>query len=258
MTEPQAGRVNDYDPVADLYDAYVRVDFDLEFFRGRVAASPGPVLELMAGTGRVTRAILPAHARIICADLSLKMLRVLFGNLGTQSGLGVVCADVRSLPFARDCFSLAIIPFNAFSELTRGEDQARTLVEIHRVLAPRGELIVTLHNPTVRRRSLDNEERLLGEYELDPGRRLRVWARGWEEATSGIAVSRQTYRVSGVDGGTELERVWEVRFALIGPQAFTSHSEATGFEIVELLGDYDGSPFAPEDSPYMIWTLRRL
>lgn len=247
--------MNDYDPVADLYDAYVRVDFDLDFFRGRVAASPGPVLELMAGTGRVTRAIVPTHPQIICVDLSLEMLRVLCGNLGTPAGLGVVCADVRSLPFARDRFGLAIIPFNAFAELTGGDDQGRALVEIHRVLAPRGELIVTLHNPTVRRRSLDNEERLLGEYELDPGRRLRVWARGWLEASSGIAVSRQTYRVSSVDGETELERVWEVRFAIIGAEAFTRHAEAAGFEVVELLGDYDGSPFAPEDSPYMIWTL---
>ncbi len=251
------GRVNDYDPVADLYDAYVRADFDLDFFSRRVAASSGPVLELMAGTGRVTRAIYPTHPDIICVDLSLEMLRFLINNLGTRPGLCVVCADVRSLPFARDYFKLALIPFNSFAELTTTHDQADALIEIHRVLAPGGRLIVTLHNPAVRRRSLDDRERLLGEFELESDRRLEVWVQAWEEAGSGIAVSRQTYRVSGAGGDLELERVWEVRFALISGEGFTSLAEAAGLEIVELLGDYGGSAFAPDDSPYMIWTLGR-
>lgn len=249
--------MSDYDPVADLYDAHVRVDFDLDFFRRRVAASPGPVLELMAGTGRVTRAIHPTHPDITCVDLSLEMLRVLDGNLGPRLGLGLVCADVRSLPLVRDYYELAVIPFNAFSELTTHHDQAGALNEIRRVLAPRGQLIVTLHNPAVRRRSLDDQKRLLGEFELDSDRRLEVWIQGSEEAGSGLAVSRQTYRVFNPGGDLGLERVWEVWFALISGEAFTSLAETAGFEVVELLGDYGGSTFAADESPYMIWTLRR-
>ncbi len=211
----------------------------------------------MAGTGRVTRAIYPTHPQIICVDLSLGMLRVLWGKLGTWPGLGVVCADVRSLPLARDYFSLAIVPFNAFAELTTAHDQADALQAIHRVLMPRGELIVTLHNPAVRRRSLDGQKRLQGQFELESGRRLDIWIDGSEEAASGIAVSRQTYRLYGAGGDLELARTWEVRFALISGEAFTSLAGDSEFEVVELLGDYDGSAFAPGDSRFMIWTLRR-
>ncbi len=248
--------MSDYDPVADLYDAYVRVDFDLDFFRRRVAACSGPVLELMAGTGRVTRAIHPTHPHIICVDLSLKMLRVWSGSLGSRPGLGVVRADVRSLPFVCDHYKLALVPFNSFAELTTSRDQTGALDEIHRVLTPSGELIVTLHNPAVRRRSLDGQMRLLGEYDRELERRLEVWVQAGE-VTPGIAVSRQTYRVSGAGGALELGRVWEVRFALISDDAFRGLADASGFEVVELLGDYDGSAFAPDDSPYMIWTLRK-
>ncbi|NIR40656.1 MAG: class I SAM-dependent methyltransferase, partial [Actinobacteria bacterium] len=48
---------NDYDTVADLYDAFVQIDFDLEFFRRLARGCGGPLLELMAGTGRATRAL---------------------------------------------------------------------------------------------------------------------------------------------------------------------------------------------------------
>ncbi len=205
----------------------------------------------------MTRVIYPTHPQIICIDLSLGMLRVLCGKLGTRPGLGVVCADVRSLPLARDYFGLAIIPFNAFAELTTTQDQAEALQAIHRVLMPRGELIVTLHNPAVRRRSLDGQKRLLGQFELESGRRLDVSIQGLEQTASGIAVSRQTYRLYGAGGDLELARTWEVRFALIGGEAFTSLAGASGFEVVELLGDYDGSAFAADDSRFMIWTLRR-
>ncbi len=43
----------DFDQVADLYDLYVRVDFDVEFWKHEVHTTGGKVLELMCGTGRI-------------------------------------------------------------------------------------------------------------------------------------------------------------------------------------------------------------
>ena len=42
----------DYSVLADLYDDFCVFAEDIEFFRGAAAAARGPVLELMAGTGR--------------------------------------------------------------------------------------------------------------------------------------------------------------------------------------------------------------
>lgn len=52
MTDP-----NRYDDVADLYDLYVDVESDLDFFRAFAEGVGGPVLDLMAGTGRVSLGI---------------------------------------------------------------------------------------------------------------------------------------------------------------------------------------------------------
>jgi len=55
MTQSQS---IDYDRVADLYDDYVRVGFDVPFFLNAARQAAGGVLELMSGTGRVSR---PPH-----------------------------------------------------------------------------------------------------------------------------------------------------------------------------------------------------
>ena len=66
---------NDYYKVAHLYDRYVQVDLDFEFFREYAGSCFGPVLELMAGTGRVSKAIFDCCPNLTCVDISRKMLR---------------------------------------------------------------------------------------------------------------------------------------------------------------------------------------
>ncbi len=43
----------DFDKVADIYDFYVNVNFDVPFFLQETENTDKPVLELMCGTGRV-------------------------------------------------------------------------------------------------------------------------------------------------------------------------------------------------------------
>jgi hypothetical protein len=42
-----------FDKVADIYDFYVNVDFDIPFFLKEAELYKGEILELMCGTGRV-------------------------------------------------------------------------------------------------------------------------------------------------------------------------------------------------------------
>jgi hypothetical protein len=43
-----------YERIADLYDAFVTTDVDIPFFLEEARKAGGPILELMAGTGRLT------------------------------------------------------------------------------------------------------------------------------------------------------------------------------------------------------------
>ncbi|MBL7128435.1 MAG: hypothetical protein ISS16_05550 [Ignavibacteria bacterium] len=45
----------DYEKIARYYDSYVLVDFDIKFFLEEAKKVSGKVLELMSGTGRVSK-----------------------------------------------------------------------------------------------------------------------------------------------------------------------------------------------------------
>lgn len=60
----------DYDSIAEIYDLYVTADYDVPFFVSEVAGVKGPILELMAGTGRLSLPLVEAGARLTCIDSS--------------------------------------------------------------------------------------------------------------------------------------------------------------------------------------------
>lgn len=133
--------------IADLYDTYVQVDFDISFFLKETRKSPGEVLELMAGTGRVSIPLIEAGVRLTCVDKSAERLAVLRKKL-EQRGLAadLVQMDVCELELSK-CFDSIIIPFHSFSEIVSVEDQRRALARIHEHLASGGRFVCTLRNP---------------------------------------------------------------------------------------------------------------
>ncbi len=88
----------DYDSVAEIYDLYVRADYDVPFFVSEIQRVNGPVLELMAGTGRLSLPLIAAGAELACVDGSQGMLDVLSKKLA-QWGLhaDLYCMDVCRL-----------------------------------------------------------------------------------------------------------------------------------------------------------------
>lgn len=248
---------NDYDTVAHLYDKYVQVELDFEFFRECADSCSGPVLELMAGTGRVSKAILDCCPSLTCVDISRKMLRCLSGRFaGAKRRPNVVCADVQSLPL-EICYDLVIIPFNSFMELTDPIAQLRALGEVHRVLGQQGTFICTLHNPNVRAQSLDGEARLLGHFPVAGDQGFELWATGSLDPSSGLAQSKQEFLIFDKSGRLVDHHQQDVRFALITEARFTELCGLCGFDVVQVVGDYDGSPYDPDTSPYLIFTMRK-
>ena len=244
-----------WDAVASLYDAYVTVTFDVPFFLAEAKAAPGPVLELMAGTGRVSLPLVEAKVPLTCVDASGEMLSRLRGKLLAR-GLSatVVQADVRTLDL-RQMYDLAILPFNSFSELAEPSDQELALACVHRHLHTGARFICTLHNPSVRRKSVDGQPRLVGRYSLGEGS-LLLWSTSRYSA-DGVVEGVQVYEEYDSEGVLRRQRMLDMRFALIERQDFEQRAIDAGFHVTELYGDYDRSPFLPDISPYMIWILQR-
>ena len=244
----------DYDSIAEIYDLYVTADHDVAFFVTEATAAGGPVLELTAGTGRLSLPLVEVGVELTCVDSSQGMLDVLSRKLA-QRGLHaeVYCADVRRLGLPAR-FTLAILPFQSFMEIVGEVDQRAALVAIHGCLVPGGRFICTLHNPAVRRSQVDERLRVVGRFRTPEG---TLVVSGFEQGGDPVVTRLQFFECFDGEGQLQQKRLLPMEFALVEREAFASMAEAAGFRVVELYGDYDGSPFDPERSPVMIWVLER-
>ena len=89
-----------YARIADVYDAFVSSQYDVPFFIEEAKKAGGEVLELMAGTGRLTIPLLEAGIPLTCLDFSAEMLAVLRDKLAARGlaaahALGIVHCDVK-------------------------------------------------------------------------------------------------------------------------------------------------------------------
>jgi ubiquinone/menaquinone biosynthesis C-methylase UbiE len=130
--------------------AYLRTPYLV--YEQRIAESVQPihrVLELGAGAGLHTRALLQTGAQVTASDISpnsLSLLKQRFHN--TPSNLKTVVADMESLPFEASSFDVIA----SAGSLSYGEPHMVD-AEIRRVLRPGGMLICIdslNHNPVYR------------------------------------------------------------------------------------------------------------
>jgi len=244
----------DYGGVADLYDLYVTADYDVEFFVAEVRRARGPVLELTSGTGRLSIPLLEAGADLTCVDMSRPMLDVLEHKLAAR-GLAaeVVCADVCRLALPRR-FELTIFPFQTFLELVTEEDQAAALASAFAALNPGGRFICTLHNPAVRRATLDGVLRGGGPVPAEGGT-LVVTAS--ERGGRPLVERLQFFELFDARGLLVWKRMQVQEFTLVERDDFERLARAAGFRVARVYGDYRRSEFDPATSPVMIWELVR-
>ncbi len=244
----------DYDRVAELYDRYVTAEYDVPFFRSEVEAVRGPVLELMAGTGRLSLPLIEAGATLTCVDSSAGMLEILSRKLARR-GLraDVRCMDACRLELPPD-FELAILPFQSFMEIIGEEEQREALGAVSRCLAPGGRFLCTLHNPDFRRAQVDGALRVVGHFPGDDG---TLVVSGFERGGHPVVERLQFFELFAPDGLLLWKRLLPMRFAFVEPDAFERMARAVGFRVAHLYGDYARSPFDPARSPVMIWDLQK-
>ena len=246
-----------YSQIADLYDVLVRFEDDIPFFLTEARQAAGSVLDLMCGTGRVSLPLIAAGVPVTCVDRSPDMLDVLRSNLARRRlEAQVVEADVRTLPFGRR-FSLAILPFNSFSELVTEADQRAALASIGACVQPGGRFICTLHNPAVRLRGMDSTWKDRARVPNPHGGGdvvLRV--RESFDATTRIVSGIQAFVTVGHEE-TESRREMGFQFSALERDSFEDLAEAAGFRVLAFYGDYSRSVFVPDESPFMIWVVSR-
>ena len=246
-----------YARIAELYDAFVKTEYDVPFFLEQARGRGGNILELMAGTGRLTLPLLQAGFRVTALDVSPDMLAVLTRKL-RQRGLSaeVHQLDICTFDLGRQ-FEQVWIPFQAFPELTAEVNQREALKRIHSHLADDGVFICTLHNPPVRLKPVDGLLHLSGSQPLAEDDRLLIWLLQTHDRETNLVTVQQFFEEYDSKGVMKSKRFSEMQFHLLAKSTFEALLTQTGFEVVELYGNYDCSAFDAETSPFMIWFLRK-
>ena len=252
-----------YDSWADIYDSvYSYVRDDIPFYVEEALRAGGRVLELGCGTGRVAIPIAEAGVDIVGVDFSTVMLDVARRKMerlqGLKGSLTLVNADMRDFSFGEpdEKFSLVIIPFRGFLSLLTVEDEVNTLLNIKRHLAPGGRLIFNIFVPDLNMLLQEGDTPYHFRDVIDPqtGTRYVLWQQSGcdnynqiisariiiEELDSDGVVVKRLYR----DFQLRYVHYWEMHHLLV----------MCGYEVLDVFGDFDGTPF-DEASSEMVWVV---
>jgi SAM-dependent methyltransferase len=245
-----------FDTVAHLYDYYVNVDFDIDFFLQEAKKARGKVLELTCGTGRVSIPLLQAGVDLTCVDYSERMLTLFRKKLAQRHlSCNTILMDITRLSL-REQYDLIFIPFHSFSEIADRSKHVPTLERIRSHLTDDGYFICTLQNPKVRITSLNGTLTTLGTFPMDKGRTLVVKSLLWYDAATHVVSGNQFYEIYSSDKTVIGKKQLDIRFYLFTKNEFARLIQKAGFETAALYGDYAYAPFSEETSPYMIWLLK--
>lgn len=126
---------------------------DIEWYCRKAVESGGPVLELGAGTGRVTIPIAEAGVRVTALDLDRGMLDRLRRKADvlpaeTKRLITVQQGDMRSFSLDEQ-FALVIIPFRAFLHNVTRHDQLAALKRAHSHVRSGGALALNVFHPSL-------------------------------------------------------------------------------------------------------------
>jgi SAM-dependent methyltransferase len=251
-----------------LYDIITPPDFrgDVDWYRRRALASGGPVLELGAGTGRITLAIAQAGVAVYALDSHPAMLAALRRKLAdlpedVQARVTVVEADMTDFDI-RQHFSLVIAPFRAFLHNLTAADQLHCLRRVHQHLRPGGSFAFNVFHPSLEfmaqhAGALTGVWRWTGNHDLPGGGRLVRSEATRYDTVRQVVYSQHRYEEYGDDGTLTRTFLHSLELAYLYPSDIRRLLEQAGFVEVEIWGGFDQRPLHNDEDELVITATRR-
>jgi SAM-dependent methyltransferase len=236
-------------PYYDLIYGHLFAGEDIAFYVEMATASPGPVLEMGCGTGRVLLPLARAGVSMWGMDSSIAMLEQLCAALKSEDRavrerVTVLHADIRH-DYAGCRFPLIIAAGNVLHSFLDRLDQRAWFRNVRRHLAPGGVFCFDLFQFDYRRLSLAPEEwRLdLEGFEDEPGRNVQCYSRCEHDAEAQKFRLEMCCKVTSARGEHS-----STRFPPVTQRWFTRGEveallECEGFRVADFLGSSDKPAF---------------
>lgn len=240
------------DPYSETTAAYYDAEHDgfeddLRLYRNLVVQ--GPVLELGAGTGRVTAALVADGHQVWAVDRSPAMLARARRRLDGAPGAHLVLAGAEELHTAglERRFRVALLPLNFLWHLPDSSRHLHVLSVVRRLLVPRGLLVVDLTNPlAMADRTAQGEVRQRFHTTTERGS-LTCTAASWDdqgEQTLSMDLSYDETDAAGLVRRTTAL----VAFRYLYRFELELLLLLAGFESPQVYGSYDLDPYTAESS----------
>lgn len=236
---------------ASLYDyEYRRRRADVTFYRtlarDHFGGQPGRILELGAGSGRVTIPLARDGHRVVALDQSAAMLAQLAARAAASR---VLATRVRTVPADLCTFTLpdeppvplAIAAFNVLEHLYTRVELAACLERVLAHLAPDGLFVFDVQNPDLRWLVRDPDKRWARTRFTDPrtGRAMTYSTNHVYDPVAQIALIHLYYEpVDGV-GPSHVVRLSQRKWFPAELEALVAHA---GFRVLARYGDFFSSP----------------
>ena len=240
-----------YDP--ELYDIAMPQTFggDVDWYRRKTREAGGPVLELGAGTGRVTLPIAQDGVEVWALDADVGMLGRLRRKLDglpsdVRQRVTLIEGDMQSFTLEQR-FALVICPFRAFLHNLTADDQLACVRRVHEHLRPGGRFAFNILHPPLEYMArsagaLAGVWRLTATHQLpDGGVLVRSEANRYDTIKRRV-VSLNRYEHYGPDGKGVRTFMQQLELSYLYPSDVRSLLEKAGFSRVTIEGDFHGRP----------------
>jgi SAM-dependent methyltransferase len=247
----------------EIYDLITSPSFlgDLEWYRRHARVSGGPVLELGAGTGRVTLAMAGDGIAVHALDASREMLARLQQKLeaappDVRSRVTVTHGDMRTFALA-DRFPLVISPYRAFLHNVTEADRRACLERVRRHLRPGGRFAFNVFHPSLEfmthhSGALAGTWRWMRTVTRDDGTAIVCSEATRYQTVHQIVESQHRYEEFAPDGTLARTSLLSLRLAYLYPADLRQMLQEAGFTTVRISGGFDGRPVERETDELVV------
>jgi SAM-dependent methyltransferase len=221
---------------------------DIPFYLDYATASPGPILELACGTGRLTLPLAGAGHEIWALEYSTAMIRILElkkNHLppGAAGKIHLIHGDMTRFQLNRQ-FPLILLPARSFQLLLDEEKERACLRSIHSHLSESGCFIIDIANfigQEGKEHQWANNREIFDWENRDPqtGALVRRTHRKKKiDKVKQIIYPLKTYYIKKKDG-TVRQLVKQSAWKYFFPEQIRNRLREGGFEISAEFGSYD-------------------
>lgn len=250
-----------YEHIARYYDlSHDRLVDDIPFLLRLAAETRGPVVEIGCGSGRLLVPLIRAGFDVTGIDSSPEMLaraelRLAAEPPDIRARARLVAGDIRTVDMqpTRE-FGLAVFGYNTFMHLDEAAAGA-ALKRLRPLLRADGRVVIDVAGPMLLSSSADDPDFVLEDVLEDKARGSVIRQYTAYEAIPGEQAIDVTWVYEAGEGEATDERARtraKLRYHYFYPHQYELILTLTGFRMMALYGDYDGSPFNEESERLIV------